>query len=200
MKYTLMGIVSGVVAAAAYLILLFAVGSGLILSLCIGLAAYFVLAFLIFRPKKVVVMAAEGVTQDDLSTVLSEGEAKVQSIKAAADKITDGDIQKKVRDIAAIADSVFGDIKKDPKNVRQARKFISYYMDTTEYIVQRYIEVQANSDYIQNRDEMTEKIKNALNDLSELFKKLKSKLMEDDLFDLDTEIKLLEQTIKSEGI
>lgn len=200
MKYTLMGIVSGAAAAAVYLILLLTVGTGLILALCIGLAAYFLLSFLVFRPKKQVVMAAEGITQDDLGTVLTEGAEKVQSLKEAAGQITDTDIQKKVRDIAEVAGSVYGDIQKDPKNVRQARKFISYYMDTTDYIVQRYIDVQANAAYIENRDEMTDKIKNALNDLYELFKKLKSKLLEDDLFDLDTEIKLLQQTIKSEGI
>ncbi len=199
MKENREGIISGVVAGAVFLIMLFVIRGGFIISILTGAATYCLFAFLILRKKKIRIVA-EGVTQEDVDAVLAEGASRLRSLEEAADKITDIPVKQKVRDIVTVGASIYADIKKDPKSVKQARKFITYYMDTTRYIVQRYIDLSADTDYIANSDETMARISNALDSLNQLFKKLKSKLLEDDLFELDTEIKLLEQTIKSEGI
>jgi len=193
------GIISGAVAAAVFLILLFGFRGGIILSVLTGAVTYCLFAFVILRKKRIRIVA-EGVTQDDVDAVLAEGRTKLKALEEASGKIADIPMKKKVRDIVTVAASIYADIEKEPKNVKEARKFITYYMDTAHYIVQRYIDLSADTDYIANGDEMTAKISSALDSLNQIFKKLKSKLLEDDLFELDTEIKLLEQTIKSEGI
>ncbi len=199
MKNDTNGMISGVISAGLFLLFLLAFRGGLLISAAVGTASYVICAFLIFRKKKVVIVA-DGVTQQDMQEILAEGVEKLDELKAASLKISEADIRTKLDNIISAASSIYADIQKDPKNIRQARKFISYYMDTTGYIVHRYIEISADRSYLNEGDDMLGRISDSLDSICALFKKLKGKLMEDDLFDLDTEIKLLEQTIKSEGI
>lgn len=199
MKNNLNGILSGAVSVGVFLVFLLGFRGGLAVSAGVGVVSYVICAFLIFR-KKEVMLVADGVTQEDVREILAEGAQKLEEIKAAALKIPDQAVRAKMEGIVSIASSIYKDIQKDPRNIRQARKFISYYMETTGYIVKRYIEINANKNYLAGSDATMLRIIGALDSLYTLFTKLKGKLMEDDLLDLDTEIKLLEQTIKSEGI
>lgn len=199
MKDNLNGILSGAVSAGVFLVFLLLFRGGLVVSVAVGVVSYIICAFLIFRRKEVM-LVADGVTQEDVKEILQEGAQKLEEIRAAALKIPDPEVRKKLESIVSVASSIYADIRKDPKNIRQARKFISYYMETTGYIVKRYIDISADKAYLAGGDAMPDRISGALDSIYTLFTKLKGKLMEDDLLDLDTEIKLLEQTIKSEGI
>ncbi|NLI54883.1 MAG: hypothetical protein GX417_11295 [Clostridiales bacterium] len=192
------GILSGAAASAVFLALLFFAKAGLIVSVLAGLASYLLFAFLIFR-KRTVRIVAEGVTQEDVEEALAEGDEKVKSLETSLSGIQDEAVARPVRQIVTVARAIYSDIRKEPKNIKQARKFITYYMDTAGYIVSRYVAINQDKNYVENGDELVKKIAATLENLSAAFVKMKSRLMENDLFELETEIKLLEQTIKSEG-
>ena len=199
MRDNLSGFLSGAVSSAVFLVFLLAFRGGLLVSAAVGVVSYVICTFLIFR-KKEVLMVADGVTKEDVGEILAEGAQKLDALRAAAQNISDRDVRAKLENIVSVASSIYADIQKDPRNIRQARRFISYYMETTGYIVKRYIEISANRDFLTAGDAALGRISGSLDSLYALFTKLKGRLMEDDLLDLDTEIKVLEQTIKSEGI
>lgn len=192
------GVLSGVIASAVFLALLFGLNAGLIVSVLAGAATYVLFAFLILR-KRVVRIVAEGVTQEDVDAALAEGSEKVSDLEAALASVKDESVAAPVRRIVTVAKAIYSDIRKEPKNIKQARKFITYYMDTAGYIVSRYIEICQDKSYVENGDALISKVAGTLENLAAAFVKMKSRLMESDLFELETEIKVLEQTIKSEG-
>lgn len=151
MKNNLNGILSGAVSVGVFLVFLLGFRGGLAVSAGVGVVSYVICAFLIFR-KKEVMLVADGVTQEDVREILAEGAQKLEEIKAAALKIPDQAVRAKMEGIVSIASSIYKDIQKDPRNIRQARKFISYYMETTGYIVKRYIEINANKNYLAGSD------------------------------------------------
>lgn len=198
MKDTKQGILSGIVASALFLALLFGLKAGLIVSVLAGGATYVLFAFLILK-KRVVRIVAEGVTQEDVDAALAEGNEKVRGLEAQLTSVKDESVASPVRQIVTVAKAIYSDIRKEPKNIKQARKFITYYMDTAGYIVTRYIEISQDKSYVANGDALIQKVAGTLESLAAAFVKMKSKLMQNDLFELETEIKVLEQTIKSEG-
>jgi len=99
-----------------------------------------------------------------------------------------------------VADSIFDDFIKDPKDVRAARKFIDYYLETTLKIVLLYTELSAKSVYSDQEKQVLEKAEQILKQIEDTFHKQLGKLQEDDYLDLATELDVLEMTMKSEGI
>ena len=198
MKDNNQGILSGIIASALFLALLFGLKAGLIVSVLAGGATYALFAFLILK-KRIVRIVAEGVTQEDVDAALAEGDEKVRGLEAQLTHVKDESVASPVRRIVTGANAIYSDIRKEPKNIKQARKFITYYMDTAGYLVSRYIEISQDKSYVENGDALIQKVAGTLNNLADAFVKMKSKLMQNDLFELETEIKVLEQTIKSEG-
>ena len=198
MKDNNQGILSGIIASALFLTLLFGLKAGLIVSVLAGGATYVLFAFLILK-KRVVRIVAEGITQEDVDAALAEGNEKVRGLEAQLTSVKDESVASPVRQIVTVAKAIYADIRKEPKNIKQARKFITYYMDTAGYIVGRYLEISQDKSYVENGDALIQKVAGTLENLAAAFVKMKSKLMQNDLFELDTEIKVLEQTIKSEG-
>jgi len=186
------------VAILAVLALLFGMKAGLIVSVLAGAATYVLFVFLILR-KRVVRIVAEGVTQEDVDAALAEGSEKVSGLEASLASVKYESVAEAVRRIVTVAKAIYADIRKEPKNIKQARKFITYYMDTAGYIVSRYIEICQDKSYVANGDALITKVAGTLENLATAFVKMKSRLMENDLYELETEIKVLEQTIKSEG-
>jgi len=154
---------------------------------------------MILRERRGVCIVAEGVTQEDVDAALAEGNEKVTSLEASLASVKDESVAVPVRQIVTVAKAIYSDIRKEPKNIKQARKFITYYMDTAGYIVGRYIEISQDKSYVENGDALILKVAGTLETLAAAFVKMKSRLMQSDLFELETEIKVLEQTIKSEG-
>ena len=198
MKDNNQGILSGIFASALFLALLFGLKAGLIVSALAGGATYVLFEFLILK-KRVVRIVAEGITQEDVDAALAEGDEKVRGLETQLTSVKDELVAIPVRRIITGAKAIYADIRKEPKNIKQARKFITYYMDTAGYIVGRYIEICQDKSYVENGDALIHKVAGTLENLAAAFAKMKSKLMQNDLFELETEIKVLEQTIKSEG-
>lgn len=200
MKPIINDILTAIIAAAVLAIFLFVIQAGVPLSIGAGVLAY-IGGMLVFPKKKTqLTFVAEGITTDELSRILKEGRQKVASIQKVGNGITNVKVQSQVADICSLSTKIFEDIERDPKGIKSARKFLSYYLDTTAYIVNRYAELSAGVGYSDEVKTMLVKVEDTLTLIQETFVKQIGRLLQDDVDDLDIEVELLQKTIKMEGI
>ncbi len=141
-----------------------------------------------------------GVQDKDLQRVLREGYEKQQILKNLRIKIMKPEIREKLSRIIDVVDRIYADFKKDPKDVKAARQFLNYYLDSTIAIVQKYIELSVHSGASADVETSLRNTEELLDKIHAAFEAQLSKLLENDTLNLDTEIQLLEKTFKMEGL
>lgn len=163
--------------------------------------------FQLFRKKKDFDEAQFELLKSDMDSglkemykeILKSSAAKAKEIEAYSKKITDPKIKSKVQAINAELEKLFENFKNDPRDIKISKQFLSYYMDTTATILRKYLDLKssgANSPEIQ---ESLNKVESILDSILEAFRKHYAKLLENDVLELDTEIEVMQQTIKAEG-
>ncbi len=197
MKEILAGIIGGI----TFIIFLILLKINFIWAICTGVGGYLG-TILLFPTKKSleVELNLQGVSMEDVQRIISEGNQKIKTIRFYSIKINNSNVRKKIEEICSVADKIIEDLRVDPKDVKAARKFFTYYLDATTRIIQRYVELSGHGLNSAELIKALQKVEDLLDTIKQTFESQLEKLLEDDLFDLETELKLLENTIKSEGL
>lgn len=140
-----------------------------------------------------------GISSESLRHAVEEGTAKNTKLRKLAKQITEAKTSSTILQIAEIVDEIIDDIQKDPKDLKLANKFLSYYLNTTIKISERYIALASQK--VKSKELMLslEKTEDILKKLLNAFSLQLTKLLEDDVMDLNSELELLDITIKAEG-
>lgn len=142
----------------------------------------------------------EGMTRGEFNRIISDGRAQIKRIEDVALKIMKHDVRMNILEICTTATDIYDNFLKDPQDIREARRFILYYLDTTERIVTKYYQL-SNAPYLSDEAKKTLKnVEQTLDMIKDTFRKQLKKLTENDILDLDAEVKVLQNTIKQEGI
>lgn len=142
----------------------------------------------------------EGITRGELKNIVRNGKEQVKRIEDIALKIMKHNVRIDILEICTTANDIFDDFIRDPKDIKVARRFTLYYLDTTERIVTKYYQL-SNAPYLSDDAKATLKnVENTLLMIKDTFRKQLKKLTENDVLDLDAEVKVLQNTIKQEGI
>lgn len=201
MKVTISNIIPGIAAGLVLAVFLFLLQAGIPLSIAAGVLTYIGSMLVLPKAKKqLMVFVAEGITAEEVARVLAEGRGKISAIERSGSKIENKKVQEQVFDICSLSSKIIGDLEKDPRSIKNARKFLSYYLDTTAYIVNRYAELSTEAVYSQQVQLMLQKVEETLTLIQQTFVKQMERLLQDDVDDLDIELELLHKTIKTEGI
>jgi 5-bromo-4-chloroindolyl phosphate hydrolysis protein len=186
------GLLSGILGAVLFVIFLFIFDVGVIPSLVIG-GVGFGAGFLIFMRKKPEILAAE-------TNSLEEGTKKLAEIRRLEKQIQKATMVSKVKEIDISIGKILSKIQKDPSKLKQAHQFLNYYLDATLKILNKYVELSAQNLHDQTILDSLKKVEDMLQDIKDAFDKFLVKLLSDDVLNLDTELSLLGQTIKMEGL
>jgi 5-bromo-4-chloroindolyl phosphate hydrolysis protein len=141
-----------------------------------------------------------GVTREMRETALREGTERLAEIRRTVSRIADPRVRKKGEAVTASVENILDDLRKNPRDIRAARQFLSYYLDATGRIFGRYVEL---ADKGLNAPEITSslrKVEETMDTIHSAFEKQHARLLADDVLDLDSEIALLKNTIDSEGL
>jgi 5-bromo-4-chloroindolyl phosphate hydrolysis protein len=193
-------ILSGLLGGGLFLLLKLIIHLGLTLSLIFAILTFFI-GLRVFREKKPqIIVHDQRLSKQKVSKIVFDGKRTVNKIRGQAYLIKKDTVKQEVREICDLADSIFEDFKKDPKDIKAARKFINYYLETTETIILKYIELHKRERHSEEEVEILEKVEITLAQIKETFKLQLDKLVEDDFLDLDTELAVLRKTMESEGV
>ncbi|MEM7181931.1 MAG: 5-bromo-4-chloroindolyl phosphate hydrolysis family protein [Spirochaetota bacterium] len=138
---------------------------------------------------------SSGIDKETLQKALE----KRKEIAQLSQKIQDPNIQDKVGLILQSLDSMFENFEKDPKDIKTSRQFLSYYLDATIKIIRKYIDLSEQKVISPELTESLRKVDSILSSIKEAFDKHHNKLLSNDIMELDTEIEVMEKTMKLEG-
>ena len=197
-KETIAYVIAGIIAAALFMILLFALKMNYFAALAIAAAAYVGFS-LIFRPEK---KPAEINSERSMELMrrLDAAQRGFRKIEDTMTEISDSSVRAEAESLHAISAKIVDYLSAHPERIDSAREFIDYYQKTAAKLLTRYAELEAaelNTDEAERQKSDTFE---ALKTLNCVFSRQFEKLMSSDMTDTDAEIRLLKQTVKLEGI
>ncbi len=203
MKSIFRSIVSSIIGAGIFFVFFSLFDAGLLIAAG-GALAGLIGSALFLSPKKINKKLVElekvhGVTPAQLEKIQSKGKKKIRKMQRMARKVESETVKERILDIVAVAKQIFENFEYDPKDVRAARQFLNYYLDATIRIMDKYVTLsgyEADSD----NSKTLEKVEEMMVTIENAFQKQLLKLQDDDYLDLDTEISVLEKSIKVDGL
>ncbi len=192
---------AGIAGGAIFLLFLFILKLNPIVAILISAAAYFGIYFVLAPEKeKDVELHMNGVTPEMLDKTLKEGAQRIKIMRSYIPKVKKTEIKAKLEAITVLIEKIYEDFQKDPKDIKAARQFLNYSFEATLQIINRYTELQKQAGVSEQVRSSLTKVEKLLDTIEEAFEKQLAKLLQDDIMDLDTEIQLMENTFRLDGI
>ncbi len=160
----------------------------------------FVAGLLLFQPSKEVEVVIDGIPAETLKTILEEHSSRAQYIRELCQRMVDEKVRRDSLRIYKFYQEILSDIKKDPKDLKTARSFLGYYPDAVIKILERYLDLQKRPTSDPAIVNSLAKAEGMLKQIADAFEKQLTRLLQDDVMDLDTELELLRRTMQSEGL
>lgn len=195
-------ILAGIAGGAVFLVFLFVLKLNLLLSAAVAVGGY-VAFILITRPQPKpndLIVGVSGITREMFDETIKQGEAGYKELRWYTEQIKERAIKDKGLKLCDLVQRIIQDVKEDPKDVKAAQKFFSYYLGTALKIIKEYVDLSAKNITNLEIERIKLNVGKTLDMLIGAFEKQLAKLLEDNLLDLDTEIQVLQRSLKMEGL
>ncbi len=168
-------------------------------------ALCFVSGTLLFSGKKESPETASGgIRKADVEAALQEGARKLELIRSSGKLLQSptrgSELQGRVHSICQTITKILQEIKRDPDDLKRARQFLSYYLDSTISILDKYRTLSSQDIRDPAIAASLERAEKMLDTLNAAFEKQLAHLLTNDVMNLDSELSLLEKTIDMEGL
>jgi 5-bromo-4-chloroindolyl phosphate hydrolysis protein len=140
-----------------------------------------------------------GIKPDKVKRVIKEGRKKIRVIKRMAKKTEDKSIRDQILAIHSVARKIFDNFEYDPKDIKAARQFLNYYLDATIKIIEQY-SILSEMKTDEKKKETLKEVEKLMGRIEKAFENQLTKLYDDDFINLDTEIRVLENAVKHDGL
>ncbi|GAA4818845.1 hypothetical protein GCM10011365_10850 [Marinicella pacifica] len=140
--------------------------------------------------------AFDEVKDKDSQTILAISEQSIVNIEQAEKSIDNRFLKGYLHDIVRLARNVVETLVEKPEKIPKARRFLHSYLDATESVIERYAKTHKQVD----NNQLDENFKNVLQNIVNVFAEQQQKLIEDDVFDLDVDIEVLNTLLEKQGI
>lgn len=134
----------------------------------------------------------------EIEELLDAAYEDLRIIRSASVKARHKSIRDNARQLHITGNSILDYLKKNPKRILSARRFLSYYLDTAADILEKYFEIAATKVENEEMNKIYSQTNKGLIILNDAFEKQFLKLMENEFFDIEAEINVLEKTLKME--
>ncbi|MEG2323899.1 MAG: 5-bromo-4-chloroindolyl phosphate hydrolysis family protein [Anaerovoracaceae bacterium] len=139
-------------------------------------------------------------TSDELKQIISEGEAYITTIRDANEAIEDHEISNKLYKMEDVIEKIFSYVRENPDQIGQLRRFMSYYMPTTEKLVNAYKKLDQETVPGENMQKAKGEIAQTLDVINEAYTKLYDSMYEEVAMDVSSDIAVLKTLFAQEGL
>lgn len=136
----------------------------------------------------------------EIDALLREGELAESEFRRLRDSIRVASIKMKIDELMEVTGKIFADVKEDPADYPQVKRFASYYLPTTLKLLNTYDRLCMQDAAGQNITETMKRIENALDTTIQAYKKQLDALFENQALDIETDITVLENMLKKNGL
>ncbi len=178
---------------------LFATNYGVFHSILLGVAALlgFYFSYGLDPRKDKTGGISLSVSADEVFAALEAAEIKIAGIEAARKNINNLELDQHLRSITQKAREILETIKNDPNDLDRARKFLKVYLDGTQRVTESYAKTHSKE---ATTEALDANFRRVLDSIERTFDEQQEKLKENDRFDLDVKIEVLETQLKQEGV
>lgn len=136
----------------------------------------------------------------DLDQIIREGESYIKTIREANDAIYNQEISEKLYRMETIVRKIFDYVRENPDQADQLRRFMSYYMPTTEKLVNAYRQMDEQLIQGETMTKAKEEIAQTLDTINEAYEKLYDSMYVDVAMDVSSDIAVLKTLFAQEGL
>ncbi len=133
---------------------------------------------------------------EEVAELLGEADQKISGIEKAAGELRQVELSQRLRRIAELGRKVLERVEQDPRDLRRARKFLNVYLDGARSVSEGYAKTHKEA----SSAELEQNFRNVLTTIEEVFDEQHTKLLENDVLDLDIKIEVLDTQLKREGV
>jgi len=195
-RQTILGGLAGIL---AFLTSTFLLKFPLPISVIIAVGVYFGMYFVTKPTYKIGSVDIDSISNGvEVKQLLDKAYYDLKIIQAASKKARHEEIRNNADKLNQTGLNILNYLEKNPKKVLTARRFLSYYLDTAADIVEKYSELAATNFKSSEMEELYSKTNRALLILNSAFEKQFLKLMQNEFFDIEADINVLEKTLEME--
>ena len=172
------------------------------IALGISILLYFA-AGLVFRGKIVEVprdIPFEKSGNSTADTMITQGRGYIRRLEELRSEIVDIKITSQIANLQEISIQIFEFIQKNPAHARKIHTFMDYYYPTAIKFLESYAKFDAKSVKGENINATMARISESLGKIEEAFAHQLDSLYSDKALDITTDIAVLENIMKSEGV
>ena len=168
----------------------------------VGAVALGVGVYLTFKPEKksrLVLDLEDNEENQLLKNSYQKALTDYNYLKGSIRYINDIELKNQLMEMQRISANILRYLQKHPEKISLARRFIDYYQDTTAGLIEKYIEIEHTQLNTDNILEIKQRTKNTIMSLKNAYVEQFEKLLNDQLINMDAELKVMENTIKADG-
>jgi hypothetical protein len=132
--------------------------------------------------------------------VILEARDRVDAIGTTAAYIAKPAVRDKVAALCDTAEEILAELVAKPRKVGAARSFLTYYLDAAARIVEGYANLSRRAAASPDVARALARAEQSLESLQEAFDRQLSNVLEDRVLDLESEIELLEKTVRMDAM
>ena len=129
---------------------------------------------------------------------IEEGRETLRRIHASNEAIPDPELSEEIRRMEAAGGAIFDALEKDVTKASQVRRFMTYYLPTTDKLLSRYRELQNVASGGENVNRAMDSIRRSMGMVATAFEKQLDALYKDSALDIETDIEVLETMLSTE--
>ena len=191
-------IVAGLAAAIVVPVLSFFAGMPIWIAAVIGLLVFVGLIFVLAPRGLFEGLDAKAIGRGRLEfarDLLNSAAPSARRLEASAAQITSKETARRVRHLAEIASDVFAKVEANPESAGTVRRFLSYYLPRAAEVAEGFAVIEAKRQPDATR---LQEVDLVLTKLEDAFVHYSDSLVDDRLDTLDTELRLIQASLKED--
>ena len=138
---------------------------------------------------------------EDISSLLQEGRAYIDHLQEVNRLIPDDDpFSRKLYRQETIVSRIFEQVEKQPETAHNLRRFMDYYLPTTQKLIDAYADLYQQPDVGENITNTKAEISDAIDMVNEAFENLLDSLFQDTAWDVSSDISVMKTMLSQDGL
>ena len=128
------------------------------------------------------------------------GNPELDEMRRLNDSIQDVTISAQIERLSQVSDKIFQQVQKNPSQLPQIRKFMSYYLPTTLKLLRAYDDMSRQGVQGENITGTMERVRGMMSTIVTAFERQLDSLFGDQALDISTDITVLDNMMAREGL
>jgi 5-bromo-4-chloroindolyl phosphate hydrolysis protein len=141
-----------------------------------------------------------GSGDSELDTLLEEGRKAISVMGQLRRSIPNKEVERKILKIEEVSQKILDNAVDDRRDIPKTRKFLKYYLPTTIKLLHAYDRMSEQGLDGDNVGGTIRRIEDMLDDIIAAYYKQLDAMFDDEALDIETDIRVLEATMKKEGL